>query len=327
MRASLLAPLEPIYAAAVRAKNAHYDRGNPQRLHWPVVSVGNLSVGGAGKTPLVILLAHLLARDGFSVDVLSRGYGRSGGGTERVDAAGDPRRFGDEPVMIAQAANAPVFVGARRYQAGLLAERQPAAGPRYVHLLDDGFQHRQLHRDVDIVAIHRDDIQGRLLPAGRLREPLGSLRRADILVLRQEDSDLEDALATYAKPGANIWRVSRQFSFPGSSASAANQVPAVAFCAIAHPEEFFRMLEAAGIRLAATKAFRDHHRYGRNDMETLLANRCGAQMFITTEKDAVKLDAGLRGILTADAPLRVVQLTLELADEPAAMAMLAAMLK
>jgi len=326
MKASLLAPLGAIYGAALRAKNNRYDRRTPQRLTWPVVSVGNLSVGGAGKTPLVIFLAALLAREGFSVDVLSRGYGRSGRGIERVDAAGDPRRFGDEPVMIARAAKTPVFVGASRYQAGLLAERQLAMAPRRVHLLDDGFQHRQLQRVADIVAVHRDDLEGRLLPAGRLREPLGSLRRADVIVLREEDSDLEDQLAPYLKPGASIWRVRRRLTFADNAILSPQ--PAVAFCAIARPKEFFRMLQAAGITVAAAKAFRDHHRYRRNDMETLrkLARHCGAAIFITTEKDAVKLGAGMREILSAAAPLHVAGLTLELADEPAAMARLAAML-
>lgn len=326
MKASLLAPLETIYGAGLRAKNNCYDRHAPQRLTWPVVSVGNLSVGGAGKTPLVILLAGLLAREGFNVDVLSRGYGRSGRGIERVDAAGDPRHFGDEPMMIARAAKVPVFVGASRYQAGLLAERQLAGATRRVHLLDDGFQHRQLQRAADIVAVHRDDLEGRLLPAGRLREPLGSLRRADIIVLREEDGDLEDRLTPYLKPGASIWRVRRRLTFTENAILSPQ--PAVAFCAIARPEEFFRMLQAAGITVAAAKAFRDHHGYRRGDMETLrkLARDCGAASFTTTEKDAVKLSADLREILSAAAPLHVAGLTLELTDESAAMARLAATL-
>lgn len=326
MREALLTPVEAIYAAVVRARNAHFERQAPQRLRWPVVSVGNLSVGGAGKTPLVILLAKLLTQAGWSVDVLSRGYGRAGRGTEQVDAAGDPARFGDEPMMVARSAGAPVFVGASRYEAGLLAEQQPAPGERRVHLLDDGFQHRQLARTVDVVVLQRSDMANRLLPAGRLREPLASLRRADVIVLREQDADLAGQLSPYLKAGVDVWQVRRGLTC--ADAATSRQRPAMAFCAIARPDEFFAMLKAAGVTLAATRAFRDHHRYTRSDMAALkkLGSRCGAAAFFTTEKDAVKLDAGLRAILSASAPLRVAGLTLELADEPAALARLIAML-
>ena len=186
----LLAPFALVYASLVRARNARFDRLAAQRLRWPVISIGNLSVGGAGKTPLVICLARLLERDGFHPDVLSRGYGRSSKRIERVDTAGDAEHFGDEPVLIARSAGVPVYVGARRYQAGLLAEAETGGEGHHVHLLDDGFQHRQLARDLDIVVIHRSDLRERLLPAGRLREPLSSVERAGVIVLRQEDAEL-----------------------------------------------------------------------------------------------------------------------------------------
>ena len=118
----------------VRARNARFDRTPAQRLRWPVVSIGNLSVGGAGKTPLVICLARLLQREGFGPDVLSRGYGRSQQTVERVDPAGSAERFGDEPLLIARSTGVPVYVGASRYEAGLLAESEiggagrPSAG-------------------------------------------------------------------------------------------------------------------------------------------------------------------------------------------------------
>ena len=156
----LLAPFALVYGSLVRARNARFDRMAPQRLRWPVVSIGNLSVGGAGKTPLVICLARLLERDGFRPDVLSRGYGRSSKGIHRVDSAGDAEQFGDEPLLLARAAGVPVYVGASRYDAGLLAEAEIAGEGRHVHLLDDGFQHRQLARNLDIVVIHRSDLQG-----------------------------------------------------------------------------------------------------------------------------------------------------------------------
>ena len=132
MRSALL-PLTALYAAAVAAKNAAYDRGTTrtQRLKWPVISVGNISVGGSGKTPFVICLARLLRQQGVHTDVLSRGYGRSSDAVELVDAAGGADHFGDEPLLIAQSADVPVYVGASRYAAGLLAENVHGRAPNH----------------------------------------------------------------------------------------------------------------------------------------------------------------------------------------------------
>ena len=258
----LLAPLSMLYGSLVRAKNARFDRSSAQRLRWPVVSVGNLSVGGAGKTPLVISLARLLAQEGWNPDVLSRGYGRSGKKPERVDAAGDASRFGDEPLLIAQETGMPVYVGASRYEAGLLAE---ADGQPHLHLLDDGFQHRQLARTVDVVVMHRTDLTQNLLPAGRLREPLSSLRRADVVVLRQEDDELEATVRTHMRPGGHLWRVRRTLRVPPLKR-------ALAFCAIARPLEFYAALTTAGVEVTERVSFRDHHRYTPVDMERIVRN-------------------------------------------------------
>ncbi len=213
------------------AKNAAYDRGwvKPQRLAWPVVSVGNLSVGGAGKTPLVIRLAQLLAAEDIPVDVLSRGYGRSGYDVERVDAEGEAARFGDEPLLIARATGVPVYVGASRYEAGLLAEHN-ASSPG-LHLLDDGFQHRKLARDLDIVVVHASDFVESLLPAGRLREPLTSLKRASAIVLRSEDRRVE---AELRRRGISVpvWIQHRRLAVEFVTR-------AVAFCGIARPGGVF----------------------------------------------------------------------------------------
>ena len=322
MTRPLLAPLGLLYAAAIRAKNARYDRTEPQHLRWPVVSVGNLSVGGSGKTPLVIRLAQLLEREGWSVDVLSRGYGRSGSLVERVEISGDPsrdaERFGDEPLMIAQAARAPVFVGTSRYEAGQLAEREGNGGSRHVHVLDDGFQHRQLARAVDIVVVHHSDLNDRLLPSGRLREPLTSLHRADVIVLREENAELASKLEIYAQKGVPFWRVRRRLS------QSSGKKRVLAFCAIARPGEFFQALEAEGTEVAARVSFRDHHRYTRRDVEEIgkLGAKSGCEEFVTTEKDAVKLHEDLRAKLTSIAPLRVAKLSLEIENENAAIAQL-----
>jgi tetraacyldisaccharide 4'-kinase len=330
----LLAPLELVYASLTRARNARLDRTAPQRLRWPVVSIGNLSVGGAGKTPLVICLARLLAGQGFLPDVLSRGYGRSQSGVMRVDRAGSAAEFGDEPLLIARATGVPVYVGASRYQAGLLAEReadqeteqaayQQADEGRHVHLLDDGFQHRSLARAADIVVFHRSDLHQRLLPAGRLREPLTSLKRADVIVLRAEDAALESAVRAYTKRGCAFWRVRRVLTLLHSPQRA------MAFCAIARPAEFFDGLLAAGVATVERKRFRDHHRYTLTDIERLAAagKRAGCDGFVVTAKDAVKLSTAMRQRLEAVGPLVTAELTVQLEDESSVIRELSSLLR
>lgn len=312
MTLRVLWPLMPLYAAAVGVKNAAYDLGlfKVQRLSWPVISVGNISVGGSGKTPFVIALAKLLKQQGVLVNVLSRGYGRSSTGVERLDPAGTVERFGDEPLLIAQSADVRVYVGASRYTAGLLGERdQSGAG---IHLLDDGFQHRKLARDIDIVLLHRSDFDERLLPAGRLRESVNSLSRVSALVVREEDSDVEEKLRDLGieKP---LWRIRRSIIVSG------NQEKAIAFCGIARPDEFFTMLKLQRIEPITTHAFSDHHRYSDDDVRHLVkqAETRSAQAFLTTEKDLVRLSPAQREKLNSVAELRAVRLEVQLCDEAA----------
>ena len=306
-----LAILAPLYAAGLAAKNAAYDRGwvKLQRLAWPVVSVGNLSVGGAGKTPLVIRLTQLLAAEDIPVDVLSRGYGRSGYDVERVDAEGEAARFGDEPLLIARATGVPVYVGASRYEAGLLAEHN-ASSPG-LHLLDDGFQHRKLARDLDIVVVHASDFVESLLPAGRLREPLTSLKRASAIVLRSEDRRVE---AELRRRGISVpvWIQHRRLA-------AEFVTRAVAFCGIARPEEFFSALRSQNVELATTLALRDHQAYSKAEIERLLEKlrRHKAECFVTTEKDAARMTPAQRARLEEAAPLRVARLEVSLEGEGA----------
>ena len=305
-----LLPLTPLYAAAVAAKNLAYDRGwaRAEQLRGLVISVGNLSVGGSGKTPLTIRLAELLRDQGIAVDVLSRGYGRGSDATAKVDANGSAEQFGDEPLLIARA-GIPVFVGDSRYEAGLLAERE-AGSPR-VHLLDDGFQHRQLAREADIVVLHRNDFADRLLPAGRLRETLHALDRAHFVVLREEDRDLE---AELRRRGCDlpVWWMRRTVALPE-----ARRV--VAFCAVARPQEFFAEVRRQGCDILEARVWRDHHAWTADDVAVLaaLAQRYGADATLTTEKDWVRLRPEQRQTLEAAAPLRAARLTVNLADEPA----------
>lgn len=316
-----LAFLAPIYAAAVGLKNAAYDRGwkHPQRLKWPVVSVGNLSVGGSGKTPLVIKLAELLSAKNVAVDVLSRGYGRSDvDRVERVNAEGDAAQFGDEPLLIARTAKVPVYVSADRYEAGLLAERDSRGTG--IHLLDDGFQHRKLARALDIVVVHASDFEEKLLPAGRLREPLDSLKRASVIVLRAEDRQHE---ADLRKRGitAPVWIQQRRLIVEPITG-------ALAFCGIARPDEFFSALRSQGVELSATRVLRDHQAYSNAEIERLIAMLRGheAHSFVTTEKDAARLSPKQREQLEQVAPLHVARLEVSLEDEETVVRRLLALL-
>lgn len=308
-----LLPLIPLYRAAVAVKNLAWDRGwlRPGSLRGPVISIGNLSVGGSGKTPLVICLAELLTRRGISADVLSRGYGRQSTAALQVDPSGTAEQFGDEPLLIAQTAGVPVYVAADRYQAGVLAESQ--SGTPRLHLLDDGFQHRQLARSVDIVVLHRSDFTSRLLPAGRLRESFSSLRRAQFLVLRAEDRDLEPELQ---RLGHNqpIWWMERRLAI-----SAPRRV--VAFCAIARPEEFSSALQGEGCAVVALRAWRDHHCFTHADLAELieLRRQHEAEAFVTAEKDLVRLAPEQRRMLESAAPLEAARLRVRLTDDALAM--------
>jgi len=293
-------PLSSLFGLGVRVRNALYDRSlaRAQRLSGPVVSIGNLSVGGSGKTPFVLLLGELLQVRGLKFDILSRGYGRTTRGVALVDPAGSPRDFGDEPLLIARRLNVPVIIGESRYAAGVLAEQK--FGPQ-LHLLDDGFQHRSLARDFDIVLVTPEDVRDRLLPGGRLREPLTSLRRADAVVLASGASP-----EAFPLDQKLVWRARRgivPIDIP---------VRPVVFCGIARPKNFVAQLRTAGIEPAAEAVYRDHHAYTDQDIRDLLdlRQRSEANGFVTTEKDAVNLGV----YLAALSPLAVVPVKMELTD-------------
>jgi len=293
-------PVSAIYGAVVGARNLLYDRGVlPARaLRGPVVSIGNLSVGGAGKTPFLILLGELLKARRVKFDVVSRGYSRETRGVLLVDPGGSSREFGDEPLLIARHLEVPVVVGEDRHAAGIFAETK--FGPQ-LHLLDDGFQHRALARTFDIVLVTADDPRDRLLPLGRLREPLTSVRRADAIVLT---SGAEPA--TFPLAGQLVWRVRRGIT-PANVPSRP-----VAFCGIARPQNFMLQLRKAGIEPAAEAVYRDHHAYTESDIRELLALRANSEAggFVTTEKDAINLGA----YYSALQPLAVAPVKMELLD-------------
>ncbi len=293
-------PLSSIYSAVTRTRNEFYDRGvlSAHRLRGPVVSIGNIAAGGSGKTPFVIALGEMLKRRGVSFDVLSRGYGRKTKGVGLVHPDGSAADFGDEPLLIARRLEVSVVIGEDRYAAGRFAEEN--FGPR-LHLLDDGFQHRGLARDFDIVMVNATDARDGLIPRGSLREPLTALLRADAIVLTNDTPT--DGLPLHHQ---KIWRVQRDIIAPEVSE------PCLAFCGIARPEAFFAQLRAAGINLVGTRKFRDHHAYTKSDVRSLLAARkkSGATSFITTEKDAINLEPFLAEL----APLHLAPVYMQIDD-------------
>jgi tetraacyldisaccharide 4'-kinase len=235
-----------------------------------------------------MLLGDLLKARGIKFDVLSRGYGRRSKGVLLVDPAGLPHQFGDEPLLIARKLQVPVIVGEDRYAAGRFAESR--FGPQF-HLLDD----------FDIVLVTPQDASDRLLPAGRLREPLRSLHRADAVVLASGASS-----ESFPLDGKLVWRVRRGI--------VTQNVPPrpVVFCGIARPQNFVLQLRTANIEPSAEAFYRDHHAYTEKDVRELLQlkERSEAGGFVTTEKDAVNLGA----YLSALQPLSVVTVKMELSD-------------
>jgi tetraacyldisaccharide 4'-kinase len=341
----LLLPLVPLYRLGLAWRELRLRSGfEPvRRLRFPVISIGNLSTGGAGKTPLTVALAKALTRRGLRVDVLSRGYGRQSHLAACVSPAGTADEFGDEPLLIAREAGVPVYVAPQRYDAGLLAEADPQPvdnepgapswrvlgarvgnlksqppfvpeenHPPIVHLLDDGFQHRQLARDINILLLNRRDWQDWLLPAGNLREPLSAARRASIIAIPATDPKLEDDLRAWGWQGP-VWRLRRTMKIPTVNG------PVTAFCGIARPEQFFAGLESAGFKLAFRQAFPDHHRYTALDLDRLVAaaRDASAAALVTTEKDLARLGA-LASTIPESMPLSAVHLRLEIENQDAA---------
>ncbi len=318
----LLWPLVPAYRLALALRDLQLRTGlKPiRRLRWPVVSIGNLSTGGAGKTPLTIALAKALTARGLHVDVLSRGYGRRGSAHPLlVDSRGTAQDFGDEPLLIARESQVPVYVAAERYEAGLSAERSAEAqskAPRdaeespglKAHILDDGFQHRQLARDIDVLLLSRRDLNDHLLPAGNLREPLSAALRAQVIAIPADEPEVEAQLKSMGWQGI-FWRLHRRMEIPQLDG------PFAAFCGIARPDQFFHGLESAGVTLAARTVFADHHDYTAADLARIqsTARAAGAKALLTTEKDRIRL-----GGLTATLPILTVQLRIEIEDESAA---------
>jgi tetraacyldisaccharide 4'-kinase len=290
-------------------------------LDRPVISVGNLVVGGSGKTPLVAALAHLLLRAGERPSVLSRGYARrraSEGVLVVSDADGiraPVEQSGDEPQMLARMLpGVSVVVAADRYLAGALAERRLGCT---VHVLDDGFQHLQLARAVDLLVVHPDDLDDRVLPAGRLREPPDAARCADALLIAGTLEDAEEVSASLGvSPAFRVeprhaparWLRPETIEGPGPSGGRV-----VAVTGIARPQRFFDALRELGFDVAQEMPFSDHHWFSDADLARIAQAVVDttADGVMTTEKDAVRLGSD-RNLVPVWAVL-----PLEMAIEPA----------
>ena len=294
-------PVSKAFRFVLQAREKLYASGvlTTMRLYHPVISVGNLTVGGTGKTPLVIALAEGLRDRGYRPVVLSRGYGRISRGVLVVGSQSSKwEDWGDEPFLIKQRLrNVPVVVGANRYEAGRLAEQQQLGN---IFVLDDGFQHRRLHRDVDVVTI--DPVEWAagelLLPTGRWREPKASIARAHVACVQDVPGtrfpELPIASFKVRAQTDGIYRDERSECKPDRAQPLREDEPipaehlknraVVAFAGIAKPERFFTALESLGVQTVKTVRFQDHHHYSARDIEKL-----GGEMLITTEKDAVRL--------------------------------------
>lgn len=270
----LLLPLSWLFAGLARTRRALYRWGvlRSQRIGVPVIVVGNISVGGVGKTPLVIDLVQRLKQAGWRPGVVSRGYGGSARRATRVNEHSDPAQAGDEPVLIATQTQVPVVVAAKRVDAARLL----AASGVNIIVADDGLQHYALQRDIEIAVVdgQRRHGNGQLLPAGPLREPPSRLDKVDVVLVTGQASASEYAVETALGPARHLNTGQRK------SLSEFSQVQAVA--GIGQPDKFFTALEQAGLDLQR-HPFEDHHRFQASDFKDL-----GAEPILVTEKDAVK---------------------------------------
>ena len=319
--------LSAIYGRVASLRRSWYE-GHPsarRRLATPVISIGNLVVGGSGKTPAVAAIARLLLTMGERPAILSRGYARrkrSDGVVVVSDGESvlaDVSASGDEPQMLARALpGVAMLVASDRYLAGRLAEQRFGAT---VMVLDDAFQHLQLDRTVDLLVVSAEDLSEQVLPSGRLREPLAAARRADAVLVYGGSEEAQQIAGTLGV--STSFMVTRQYgairSIAGPPAAVFDR-RVVAFAAIARPRRFFAALRDRGYDVAGELTFRDHHWFTRADVARIAAaaRAAHANLVVTTEKDAVRLEGMLMPELTGGTDVRWGALPMEATIEPAA---------
>ncbi len=310
-------PWQLLYGWVLQRRRRYWQK-RCRRLAVPVISIGNLHYGGSGKTPLTAAVAGHLRDQGYQVAILSRGYGRSKPGI-RVVSHGQgplvgPGLGGDEPVLLAgMLPGVAVVVGEDRFQAGTFALEALDPSPS-LFILDDGFSHLRLARDVDILAFpaRRLFAGGRLVPSGRLREPLSAVRYADAVVVTGDEETIE-AKVTNGRRFAEALSA-RGFSGPGFVAptsttevvSVTDQQPrdptgtkVVAVSAVADDAGFLSNAEDAGANIVSALSYRDHHAYPEASLQEIqrVKEETGAEAILTTAKDAVKLLGRIEGAL------------------------------
>ncbi|HOW57452.1 MAG TPA: tetraacyldisaccharide 4'-kinase [Smithellaceae bacterium] len=300
--------LSLFYHLVINLRNRLYDAGifPAVKLPCPVISVGNITVGGTGKTPTVIMLARQLSEKGWKPAILSRGYGGSSSHSVNVVADGkkillSAKTAGDEPLLIAETLkDIPVLTGTSRIATGRAAVEKYGAN---VLLCDDAFQHRRIYRDINLVLLDSAAPLGNgyLLPRGSLREPSAALKRADALILTrvEENVPADNEIVKLAQinqtplfrgrhVAREVIRREREMSLP-LTYLAGKKV--CAFCGIAQPQSFKKMIGAAGAQIASLDIFPDHHRYEINELEGIINKftESGADFILTTEKDGARL--------------------------------------
>lgn len=328
----VLAPLGGLYGVAMKARRALYRSGRfrTRELRAPVISVGNLTTGGTGKTPLVEWIANELARKGRRVCILTRGYGRRSSGARVIVSNGsevlaDANQAGDEPFLLAERLKglAAVICDADRVAAASWAVENFKSD---AFVLDDGFQHLRVARNLNILTIDATNPwgNGRLLPAGILRESPAELARADCIVItRADDSDQTEELQRKIDELSSGPRIfTSRMTIRGLRQVAGRESPfgadetktsrVAAFCGVGNPESFFSLVRRAGYQLCHTQTFRDHHIYSQADIDRVAreSNKRGAQVLLTTAKDEVKL----RGLSLA-IPCYAVDVDIEIEGE------------
>ena len=292
-----------IYSAAMLARVFLYRTGvfKVRHLQGKVIGVGNLTLGGVGKTPAVMMIAELLVKKGHKPVILSRGYKGSLDGKTGIVSDGHVVLLtsdvaGDEPVMMAERLkNIPIIVGSNRYESGKLAEKKFGAK---TFILDDSFQHLALHRDLNILLFDqgRPFGNGQVFPAGDLREPDGQISRADlIMITRCKDSqnpkELQDAQVPIFKSNLHLESFHKLNSDEIIDLENLGEEKILAFCGIGKPDDFFATLEKAELNVCSKKSFPDHYQFNLKDLKSLEndARNEGVKYLVTTEKDAVKL--------------------------------------
>jgi len=326
----------PLYGMLMACRSNFYRQGIFQqyRLEVPVISVGNLLIGGTGKTPLVQYIAKLLQKHNRKPAILSRGY--KGSATNAINIVSntteillDAAEAGDEPRLLAEKLpGIPVITGKKRFTTGRFAIDSLGVDTL---ILDDGFQHMALERDLDLVLFNTQKLLGNgcVLPGGELREPLSALKRAHAFIIsgpdEPRDRNAEEFISLLGRlhpekpiftgtyePEKMLTRICHGKNDTISHGDA-SKVPLYGFCAIARPESFRKTLETTGLKLTGFKSFEDHHFYTARNIESLLhnADHSGAEGLVTTEKDLVKL----HHIFPIEFPLLVLPVRLRFGED------------